>query len=880
MGESGPGTATPVQRAVAALAQAQTDPTRALRTATEIAASKRSGAEARAVAERASGLALAELHRPAEAMRALRRGMRIAASAGLAEREGEARMSAAWVLCTMGRTRTALAEADRAEALLQGAALYRLRAQRALILHATGSTDAALTEYATAITGLVRSRDQLWEALARNNRGVLYAEQNRLTAATRDLERSAALFGELDMGLARAHTEHNLGYLAARAGDAVGALDRYQRAEDVHRAIGVPPTLVLITRAELLLGLRLADEAVQVAQQAVDLCLTARRGADLAQARLVLAEAALQAGDAPLALRSAEDALRAFQRQGRASWALVARWVRLESRIGLAEAPDPDLLVESRRLAGRLDAARWDTFALEARIAAARLAADLGRTAAARAELSRAAAVGRRAPALPRARGLYARALADRLGGDDAAARRALRRATAIVADYATALGSLDLRAGVAGHVADLTGLGVRLALDAGSPSGVLRWSELGRGLTSSTRPAPPSDDAELADLLSRLRKTLSDLREATTGGTDPRPLLRRQARIEEAIRALGRRGRGEASGGRLPPPRPTALREALGDRTLLSFVDCEGELYGVALRDGRTWMAPVGRTAVVAAEIEALLAGLRRLSVAFGAPAILAQRQGLLRRAAERLEEMVLGPFGPPGDAPLVVVPAGPLHSLPWSVLPSLTRRPVTVAPSAAQWLQAGRRRAAGQGVALVAGPDLPGAAGEIADLAEALPGSAVLTGTAATAAAALRALDGVAVAHIACHGEFRPENPLFSALRLADGPVTGYDLQRLRRVPSTVVLSACDAGRSAVTAGEGLLGLSSSLLSLGARTLVAPLVPVPDDTTRPFMLAFHGRLAAGEPADVALAGASEVLDDSPAGYVTAAAFVCLGHA
>ena len=58
-----------------------------------------------------------------------------------------------------------------------------------------------------------------------------------------------------------------------------------------------------------------------------------------------------------------------------------------------------------------------------------------------------------------------------------------------------------------------------------------------------------------------------------------------------------------------------------------------------------------------------------------------------------------------------------------------------------------------------------------------------------------------------------------------------------------------------------------------------MAPLVPVPDATTRSFMVAFHERLAKGESADVALAGARATLGDDPAGYVTATAFVCLGH-
>ncbi|HZB51927.1 MAG TPA: CHAT domain-containing protein, partial [Mycobacteriales bacterium] len=473
--------------------------------------------------------------------------------------------------------------------------------------------------------------------------------------------------------------------------------------------------------------------------------------------------------------------------------------------------------------------------------------------------------------------------LADRLAGDDREAGRALRRATAIVSEYATALGSLDLRAGVAGHVADLTSLGIRLALDAGDPAGVLRWSELGRGLTLHTRPAPPTDDTELADLLSQLRKVLTELREATTGGADPRPLLRRQAQIEESVRALGRSGRGAAGPG-LGPPTPAVLRQALGDGTLLSYVDCDGELHGVSVRRGRTVTARLAPTADLKVEIEALLAGLRRLSRPFGPAAMLAQRQTVLERTAARLEELLLRPLGLVDAGPVVVVPAGPLHSLPWAVLPTLAGRPLTVTPSAALWSQAqAQRRPPAPGgagrVALVGGPDLPGATAEITDLAGALPGSTALTGAAATATAALAAMDGAAVAHVACHGDFRPENPLFSALRLADGPVTGYDLQRLRRVPTTVVLSACDAGRTAVTPGEGLLGLSAALLSLGARTLVAPLVPVPDETTRILMLAFHSLLAAGEPADVALASAGDALGDGPAAYVTASAFVCLGH-
>jgi CHAT domain-containing protein len=91
-------------------------------------------------------------------------------------------------------------------------------------------------------------------------------------------------------------------------------------------------------------------------------------------------------------------------------------------------------------------------------------------------------------------------------------------------------------------------------------------------------------------------------------------------------------------------------------------------------------------------------------------------------------------------------------------------------------------------------------------------------------------------------------------------------------------LVLSACDAGRSAVTPGEGLLGLSASLLSLGAAALIAPLVAVPDDTTRALMVELHRRLGAGSPPAEALRLARSALPDDVTGYATAASFVCLG--
>jgi CHAT domain-containing protein len=174
-----------------------------------------------------------------------------------------------------------------------------------------------------------------------------------------------------------------------------------------------------------------------------------------------------------------------------------------------------------------------------------------------------------------------------------------------------------------------------------------------------------------------------------------------------------------------------------------------------------------------------------------------------------------------------------------------------------------------------LVAGPRLQHAEREVQSLATEQPGAAVLVGAAATAEATLRALDGAALAHLACHGRFRADSPLFSSLELADGPLTTLELQRLRRPPEVLVLSACDLALSDRHPGDELLGLSAALLAMGTRTIVASVVPVPDAAARRLMLAFHRELAGGASPALALARAQAGLRK---GSEALAGFVCLG--
>jgi CHAT domain-containing protein len=178
---------------------------------------------------------------------------------------------------------------------------------------------------------------------------------------------------------------------------------------------------------------------------------------------------------------------------------------------------------------------------------------------------------------------------------------------------------------------------------------------------------------------------------------------------------------------------------------------------------------------------------------------------------------------------------------------------------------------------VLAVAGPGLAGAADEVSSISALHPSVTTLTGSAATVGAVLAAAPDAGLLHVAAHGRLRTDNPLFSSLVLADGPLTGYDLESLESVPHTVILSACSSGAGHATVAEETLGLSWTLMGLGATSVVAPLLPVPDTATRDLMVGLHRRMAGGVAAADALAAATRD-DDDPVAVAVASVFVAYG--
>src|SRR5262249_47339935 len=126
--------------------------------------------------------------------------------------------------------------------------------------------------------------------------------------------------------------------------------------------------------------------------------------------------------------------------------------------------------------------------------------------------------------------------------------------------------------------------------------------------------------------------------------------------------------------------------------------------------------------------------------------------------------------------------------------------------------------------------------------------PGSVPLLGEAATIAALKQAAPSADIIHMACHGRFRSDNPLFSSLRFADGWLTVRDAYDLRLNFGPVTLSACETGISAVAPGDELIGLARGFFSAGAPSILVSLWPVDDEQTARLMQAFYSGLIAGD--------------------------------
>ena len=806
----------------------------------------------------------------------LRRAIRVARRNGLTNAEARARLALAGALAQQGAIRGALHEVDRATGELDPFERARAEVFRLGLLYYSEEAYTDAVRSAAALRSFRARGEGIWEARLLYNRGLVRGARSDLAGGLADLLAARDLYDEFGAEVAVADAELSIAEALERGGDVPGALRRLDAVTG-----DLPETTRIdleLARSRVLVTAMLLEEALVSIEAALHGMHGQRQTDRALRAQLAKARILVLAGDPVNGRNTARVAGRAFARRGQQVAAARARLVAFDasSRLGKVTAGELRAALGDSAV---LATAGWRAESRRALLVIAAAFLANGDREQARVQLGRARAQWRGAVLADRllaARVAAELALAD---GSPAEAARTAAMGLERLDHYRLTLGSIELRARASLLGQELATLGLRLAIENGDGRRLLAWIEKLRASALLTRPERNDDPALVAAQaeLRQIERALDDAEPSTSPGN-------RRGRRAALEREISRRTRHLSGTAGAATRRPTVaeLDQALGSRTLVELVSVDGELHAVCLRDGVVRHRALGAIAEPMSRLEWLRFGLRQL-----ARADLSRARGTaaavgVTRDLELLDAVLIQPLSQfLGDEEVVLAPGADLAALPWAMMPSFAGRPLSVVPSATLWYRLGgspgqqSSRSPRAGVTLVAGPRLEHARREVTGLARIHRDASVLVGGAATVAATLAAIDGARIAHLASHGHFRADSPLFSAFELADGSVTAHELCALEQPPEVLVLSACELALSDARPGDELLGLAATLLGLGTRAIIASVAPVSDRHTPRLMRSLHEALVAGSNPAAALA-AAQARHRNDTG---AATFVCLGR-
>jgi tetratricopeptide (TPR) repeat protein len=772
----------------------------------------------------------------------------------------------------LGWIAAAQRDIERATPLVSSTAAAELLLQQAALYQNAGR----LAQAAVIYRRLISNEDARVDVLAKiaNNLALIEIQLGRPAAAFARVDEAAIRARQVGPALV-ALVAQTRAWVTLQAGRVGESLRQFDRAGALYRQAGLPLGEHHLEHADALLDLRLVSEADALASRAAAEFDAHGVGLMAAEARLRVARLALMSGDAERAAHETERAAAIFHKQGRSGWAAQAVVIAAEASIA-AGRTSGSILSAAVRAAETLEDCHLSGNAVEAHLAAGRIACELGRLPSAITSLTRAAQLAAPRSTLVRLKGHLAAATAARLQSQDQEVLRHCRHGLRDLARHRVALPSIELRALASGHGIELGRMGLDVLVREGRASRVLEWLERTRA-AALVAVEPPEPDVVHEDLAA-LRSVQAEMAQLQGGQeTQSQRLLSRQAVLEGRIRRATwvsdtvDRGSQQLLG-------CTELRRALDGRVLAEYAVLDGELLAVVLEPRRSRLVRLGSLRPVQIEAEALLFALRRLARPTR-PASLAAARMSADKSLRRLTDSLLGPLRIAADEPMLVVPSAALRLIPWSALHPAS---VAVAPSAASWAASrASRRIPEARTVLIAGPDLPGALTEVDRLRRLHENPVVLTPPESTTDAALKALAGADLAHLACHGRLRSDSPTFSSLVLSDGELTLHEMYLRGVAPRRLVLASCDSGADIEYAGDEVLGFVGATLARGAGGVVASSVTVPDGSVIPLMCGLHEAILRGASLADALHEARRGLDlGQPEEFAAWCAFNAFGAA
>jgi len=854
------------------LALALSRPPEALAAAREVLAQHPPAAQA-AVAHQAAGVVFRDFGDIGKAIEEFKNARRFARKAGDLDRESDIAASLGAALVLAGQARRGLSVLDSLLERSHGVPAGRILIRRAGVSYLLGRNAEAMRDAQAAVDLLTDAGDLVWEARALHWRAAVYLAMGDIQRADQDYARVEGLWAECGQQLEYAYAREERGLAAHARGDLPTALAHLDHAQTLLDQLGVFHAEFFVNKCTVLLAAGLGRDALSDVDAAVAR-IEREHGSATRRAELVFSSALAAAATADWGLardRSAE-ALRLFRRQQRPWWAARAELTLLQCRFGEDGDRAAALLPPARRVTARLDPMDY-TRAIDAHLLTGRIALAAGRRDEAARHLRTAANARHRGLLRTRSVGWLAQATWAEAEQRWRGMLSACDRGLALLDLHLQTLGATELRTLATVNGAQLADMALRHAVRRADPRLFLEWSERWRGTVLRITPVRPSADSDLVADLAALRNVAARVDSSRDSRAAAPALERERRRLETVVRQRVLRtpavGTAQAESFRTAD-----LLGELDDTDLIELTDINGQLHAVVVSGRRLRLVHVGPTSAAVHALAHTLFALRREGTGRGTHRL------DLAEIGRRLEVNLLGEsVRLLRGGPLVVVPTGKLHAVPWGLLPSLRERATAVTPSASAWLRARRApRPEEDQVVLVGGPRLATGDAEVRHLVKRYPDAMVLADGEATADRVMAAMDGAWLVHMAAHGTFRGDSPLFSAIELDDGPLTVYDLERLKRAPYRVILSSCSSAVGVAVGADELLGLVSALISLGSAGVVASVVPVNDPATVPLMTALHDHLRAGSDLAGALTLARHAVSDDPVAQATAYSFIALG--
>ena len=788
-------------------------------------------------------------------------------------------------LMYLGRYEEALAAAGRAEAIFERrgdqARRARVQANMGNIMHRQDRFEEALDLDQRACAALAEHGEPRDVAVTLQNMATCQIGMNDFRGALETYERARAYCIDHELPLLLAVADYNIAYLYYLRGEYTRAIAAYRDAREHCRGLGdtYREALCDLDQSEMYVELNLNEEGAQMARRAFAAFRKLGNLYEAAKALTNLAISTSHHGNFPAARELFRKARELFVREGNRAW--IATIDLYQALVFYKERR----LTEARLLAESahefFGPSSFHGKAILCQLLLARIHLESGRGERAREVCLEAIGKLKQAesPVL-NCQAHFVLGLIEEEEGRTQEAREAYQRSHGEMESLRSHLHAEEIKVAFLKDKLEVYEALVRICLadggEAADPETAFRYIEQAKSRSladliafrAHRLPAPASANGKLVEQARSWREELNWYSRAMqfhagqgAAQHDARlEKLRRKAlecehRLTELMGTLGIEDREFAAmqgAGRIDLD---AIRGSLADdAVLLEYYRVRDTFYACLMSRRKLKIVPVAPVPDLRRALQLLRFQLSKFRL--GTEYVTTFQAQLLEATNAHLRYFYSSLVAPlAGDLEarhLIITPHDFLHYVPFHALLNGdeylgSRYSISYAPSATVYYLCAAKepgQAAGALVLGVPDPAAPQIGSEVEAVASVLPEAEIFLGSEATYDVLRERGAGARYIHIATHGWFRQDNPMFSSISLGTSELSLFDLYQLNLPAELITLSGCGTGLNMVVGGDELMGLKRGLLYAGARGLLLTLWDVHDESTAEFMKLFYQRL------------------------------------